>query len=60
MVRHNLGWMYSNQNLNALAIRYLSEVIEKSPNHYKAIFASALEYYKLKELSVADELIKGD
>ncbi|PIE93959.1 hypothetical protein CO726_17245 [Bacillus fungorum] len=58
MVRHNLGWMYSNQNLNALAIRYLSEVIEKSPNHYKAIFASALEYYKLKELSVADELIK--
>ena len=27
MVRHNLGWMYSTQNLSALAIRYLTEVV---------------------------------
>ncbi|MDM5156367.1 tetratricopeptide repeat protein [Bacillus sp. DX1.1] len=58
MVRHNLGWMYSNQNLSPLAIRYLSEVVEKSPNHYKAIFAKALEHYKLKETDIAGELIE--
>ena len=59
MVRHNLGWMYSKQNLSSLAIRYLSEVIEKSPNHYKAMYAKALEHYKLEERDVAAELIKN-
>ncbi|SEF52264.1 hypothetical protein SAMN04487919_101462 [Bacillus sp. ok061] len=58
MVRHNLGWMYSKQNLSTLAIRYLSEVIEKSPNHYKAIYAKALEHYKLNEPDIAEELIE--
>ncbi|HDX9576673.1 TPA: tetratricopeptide repeat protein [Bacillus pseudomycoides] len=58
MVRHNLGWMYSNQNLSNLALRYLSEVVEKSPNHYKAIFAKALEHYKLKETDITSELIE--
>ncbi|MED2510755.1 tetratricopeptide repeat protein, partial [Bacillus thuringiensis] len=59
MVRHNLGWMYSKQNLSSLAIRYLSEVIEKSPNHYKAMYAKALEHYKLDERDVAAELIEN-
>ncbi|MFK4467529.1 tetratricopeptide repeat protein [Bacillus sp. RC252] len=59
MVRHNLGWMYSNQNLSPLAIRYLSEVVEKNPNHYKAIFAKALEHYKLEEVELANELIEN-
>ncbi len=59
MVRHNLGWMYSNQNLSTLAIRYLSEVVEKNPNHYKAIFAKALEHYKLEEVELANELIEN-
>ncbi|WP_095022069.1 Rap family tetratricopeptide repeat protein [Bacillus thuringiensis] len=59
MVRHNLGWMYSKQNLSSLAIRYLSEVIEKSSNHYKAMYAKALEHYKLDERDVAAELIEN-
>ncbi|PGM94550.1 hypothetical protein [Bacillus cereus] len=58
MVRHNLGWMYATQNLSALAIRYLSEVVEKSPNHYKAIYVKAKEHYKLKEHEIASELIE--
>ncbi|HHT7238592.1 MULTISPECIES: tetratricopeptide repeat protein [Bacillus] len=58
MVRHNLGWMYSSQNMSTLAIRYLSEVVEKNPNHYKAIFAKALEHYKLEEVEIAGELIE--
>lgn len=57
-VRHNLGWMYSTQNLSELSIRYLTEVIEKSPRHYKALYMKAKEYYKLKEYDVAAELIK--
>lgn len=44
MVLQNLGWMYSKQNLSSLAIRYLSEVIGKPPNHYKAMYAKALEH----------------
>ena len=50
MVRHNLGWMYSTQNLSALAIRYLTEVVEKSPQHYKALYVKAKEHYKLKSM----------
>ncbi|MGG1339190.1 tetratricopeptide repeat protein [Bacillus thuringiensis] len=59
MVRHNLGWMYSKQNLSSLAIRYLSEVIEKSPNHYKAIYAKAMEHYKLNEQDVTERLVEN-
>lgn len=58
MVRHNLGWMYSTQNLSTLAIRYLSDVAEKSPNHYKAIYVKAKEHHKLKENDLASELIE--
>lgn len=58
MVRHNLGWMYSTQNLSALAIRYLTEVVEKSPQHYKALYVKAKEHYKLKEHEIANRLIE--
>ncbi|CAM4407562.1 Tetratricopeptide repeat protein [Bacillus manliponensis] len=58
MVRHNLGWMYSTQNLSELAIRYLSEVIEKSPQHYKALYVKAREHYKRQEHETAAELIE--
>ena len=60
MVRHNLGWMYSTQNLSALAIRYLTEVVEKSPQHYKALYVKAKEHYKLKEHEIANKLIEKD
>ncbi|EJR49129.1 hypothetical protein IIO_06613 [Bacillus cereus VD115] len=58
MARHNLGWMYSTQNLSTLSIRYLSDVAEKSPNHYKAIYIKAKEHYKLKEHEIASQLIE--
>ena len=48
MVRHNLGWMYSTQNLSALAIRYLTEVVEKSPQHYKALYVKAKRALQVK------------
>ncbi|HEK9100166.1 tetratricopeptide repeat protein [Bacillus pfraonensis] len=58
MVKHNLGLMYGSQDHSAVAIRYLSEVIENSPNHYKAIFIKAREHFKLGETNVAAELIE--
>ncbi len=59
-VRNNLGWLYANQNLSTLAIRHLSEVTEKKPMHFKAIFLQAREHHKLGEINVAEELlIKG-
>ncbi|KEK23545.1 histidine kinase [Bacillus gaemokensis] len=58
MVKHNLGLMYGSQDHSAVAIRYLSEVIENSPNHYKAIFIKAREHFKLGETNIASELIE--
>ncbi|MFK4415946.1 response regulator aspartate phosphatase F [Bacillus sp. RC251] len=57
MVRHNLGYMYSSQNLSSLAIRYLSEVIYHNPKHHKAIFLKAREHYKLNEPDTAKDLV---
>lgn len=56
-VRHNLGWLYASQNLSALAIRHLSEVTEKFPAHFKAIFLQAREHFKLGETNIAEELV---
>ncbi|CAM4120878.1 histidine kinase [Bacillus manliponensis] len=58
LVRHNLGFMYASQNLSSLAIRYLSEVVEKKPHHYKAIFVKAKEHVKLGEEEIASQLIE--
>ncbi|WP_459500831.1 response regulator aspartate phosphatase [Bacillus sp. C1] len=56
--RHNLGYMYSEQNLSKLAIRYLSEVTKNMPNHFRAIFLEAREYFKLGETKVALKMIE--
>lgn len=58
MTRHNLGWLYAKQNLSDLSLRYLSEVVEKSPNHYKAIYVKAKEHFKLGQMEEANELIE--
>ena len=58
-VRHNLGWLYASQNLSELAIRHLSEVTKKIPNHFKAIFLQAREHTKLSEINTAKELIEN-
>ncbi|EOO11278.1 Rap family tetratricopeptide repeat protein [Bacillus cereus] len=57
MVRHNLGLLYAGQNMSELAIRYLSEVSEKKPNHFKAIFIEAREYLKLGQHDTSATLI---
>lgn len=57
-VRHNLGFMYAKQNLSELAIRYLSEVIQKSPNNYRAILIEACEHSKLNNKNEASELFE--
>lgn len=57
-VRHNLGFMYANQNLSELAIRYLSEVSQKIPNNYKAILIEACEHEKIGEKDIAFKLFE--
>ncbi|PEB40788.1 Rap family tetratricopeptide repeat protein [Bacillus pseudomycoides] len=57
-VRNNLGWLYASQNLSTLAIRHLSEVTEKKPTHFKAVFLQAREYYKLGETNIAKDMIE--
>lgn len=46
-----------DQSMSTLAIRHLSEVTEKIPTHFKAIFLQAKEHYKLGEQSMAGQLI---
>ncbi|WP_440604697.1 tetratricopeptide repeat protein [Bacillus sp. GB_SG_008] len=58
IVRQNLGLMYAEQRSPSLAIRYLSEVNQKMPNNYKALFVQAKQYLKLGETTIALELIK--
>ncbi|MEH6933776.1 hypothetical protein [Bacillus sp. JJ783] len=58
MVRHNLAWLYSNQNLSKLAIRHISEITRNHPSHYKAFYLEALEYYKLDNNNYAAQLIE--
>ncbi|MEH7815106.1 hypothetical protein [Bacillus toyonensis] len=57
-VRNNLGWLYASQNLSTLAIRHLSEVTEKKPTHFKALFLQAREHSKLDETIIAEGLIQ--
>lgn len=57
VIRNNLGWLYGTQNLSDLAIRHASEVAEKLPKHYKAIFTVAEEYWKLGEIELAQKYI---
>ncbi|KFN01345.1 tetratricopeptide repeat protein [Bacillus clarus] len=57
-VRYNLAWLYNSQKLSSLAIRHASEITEKIPNHYKAIFVQAKGYYKLGDLERATRYIR--
>lgn len=56
-VKSTIGWLYSDQSMSTLAIRHLSEVTDKIPTHFKAIFLQAKEHYKLGEQSIASTLI---
>ncbi|WP_019779164.1 hypothetical protein, partial [Streptococcus sobrinus] len=56
--KYNLGVMYADQDLSELAIRHLSEVREKLPNHFRAIFLEAREYFKLGKTKIAKDLIE--
>lgn len=59
MIRSNLGWLYSSQDLSELAIRHLTEVTQKMPTHFKAIFTEAEENYKLGKTEIANTLIES-
>ncbi|MDM5371396.1 tetratricopeptide repeat protein [Bacillus bombysepticus] len=58
IVRHNLGLLYTTQNLSKLAIHHLSEVTEKNIAHFKAVFLQAREHYKLRKTNIVKELIE--
>ncbi|MBK5514201.1 hypothetical protein JFT70_02440 [Bacillus sp. TH11] len=57
-VRYNLGWLYNIQDLYPLAIRQSSEIINKIPNHFKALFVLARAYYKLEGVETAKSYIE--
>ncbi|MCQ6288763.1 MULTISPECIES: RapH N-terminal domain-containing protein [Bacillus cereus group] len=59
MVTHNLGYMYSSQDLSNLAIQYLSKVSKYDSTHYKSIFLEAREHIKLNQHTQAAKLIQS-
>lgn len=46
-IRHNLGFLYAEQDLSEAAIRNLTTAIDTPEKSYKAIFLIARENYKL-------------
>ncbi|PFA24804.1 hypothetical protein CN373_02870 [Bacillus cereus] len=58
MVRNNLGLLYANQNVSESAIRHLSEVTKKVPNHFRALYLEADENLKLNQSDIAESLIE--
>ena len=58
-VRHSLGVMYAEQNLSDLALRYLSEVSQKSRITLER-FLEARENLKLGKTKLAASLIEKD
>jgi tetratricopeptide (TPR) repeat protein len=56
LIRYNLGYLYAEQNISDLAIRYLLEVYEQEEPYYKTIFLLAREYFKLNDLENAELL----
>ncbi len=53
-----MGWLYNIQDLYPLAIRQSSEIINKIPHHFKALFVLARAYYKLEGIETAKAYIK--
>lgn len=53
-VKHNLGLLYTDQNLPELAIKYLKDSLKNNP---KTMFLLAREYYKLGDNFLAANLI---
>jgi len=57
LTKYNLGYLYAEQNLSDLAIRYLLEVHETEEPYYKTIFLLAREYYKINDHINAESFI---
>jgi tetratricopeptide (TPR) repeat protein len=58
LIRYNLGYLYAEQNISDLAIRYLSEVYEQEEPNFKTIFLLAREYFKLNDYEKAELLVQ--
>ncbi|PEI80309.1 aspartate phosphatase [Bacillus pseudomycoides] len=56
-IRHNLGFLYAEQNLSEAAIRNLSASIEDPETDYKSTFLLAREHFKLRHTDEANKFI---
>jgi response regulator aspartate phosphatase C len=58
LIKYNLGYLYAEQNISDLAIRYLLEVYEQEEPYYKTIYLLAREHYKVNDLEKAEYFVK--
>lgn len=57
-IRHNLGFLYAEQNLSEAAIRNLSASIEDPETDYKCTFLLAREHFKLGHTEETNKFIE--
>ncbi|SFI73682.1 MULTISPECIES: tetratricopeptide repeat protein [unclassified Bacillus (in: firmicutes)] len=57
-IRHNLGFLYAEQNLSKAAIRNLSASIEDPETDYKCTFLLAREHFKLGHTEETNKFIE--
>lgn len=61
-VNHNIGYLYSKQNISEMAIKYYKKSIhnrkEQDDNYLNTIYYLAKEYIKIKELQLAKYLLE--
>lgn len=47
LIKYNIGYLYAEQNMSELAVRYLLEVFEEEEAFYKTHFLLSREFYRL-------------
>jgi tetratricopeptide (TPR) repeat protein len=58
LIKYNLGYLYAEQNISDLAIRYLLEVNDQEEPYFKTNFLLAREFYKLNDHKKAESFVQ--
>lgn len=53
LIKYNIGFLYAEQTLSALAIRYLLEVNEEEEPYFKTHFLLSREFYRINDIEKA-------
>lgn len=58
LVKYNIGFLYAEQDISELAIRYLLEVYEEEEPYFRTYFLLAREFYRNNDREKAEDFYK--